>query len=909
MMTSIWRRGFWLLTVFTALAIVRPDLPAQGLPGRLMANSGSSGGGLIEFNVDGSNPFNLTSNTFDHGVAPPAGQTNQNLSAHPSVAANGTVAFHSNRDDSGFRIFTMKIDGTGQKQLTSGAGLANDTWDQYPVISPDGSRIAFISRRSGRSVTPQQNFADIFMVNVDGSGLKQVSTTQVVIGAHGPEYSDFGSVVWSPDGQSLAFRGRRRVGGEWRDVLGRMAPDGTSEAILAIVGDCAGGTALDWAPDDSRIVYTYGGSVQGCPTTVYNIYPITSGTFTTIKTVQLGEPPGIHQGNIRFSPDGTRLVYQGYDNNKTTVLMIGIDGSGRTVIPSSSAAFAPLWWLPGAAIPTPTTFRLLPNPVSVFKDGPPVRLMPALLDAQGNTIVKALTGLTQDFNFDAYSVSQTGEILAKSSDAKSNPLCASNAGFKTCTTVLTNTCSYTLSPGTKSFTPAGGSVAIGVTATGTTCAWSASTNATWLTISSGSSGAGNGTVTLQAGAHGGATNRTGTLTLGGKTVTVNQAGTSSAAPFGSLDTPTDGATGLTGSVPITGWALDDLEVAAVQILRDPVAGEPAGLKLIGNAVVVNGARPDIAAGYPAFPFNTRAGWGYLLLTNMLPNQGNGTYKLSVNAIDVEGKATLLGARTIACTNNTATLPFGAIDTPAQGETISGSTYINFGWALTPLPKAIPTDGSTLAVFIDGAFVGRPSYNNFRSDIATLFPGLNNSAGPVGFLALNTEGLTDGTHTIAWSATDNTGAVQGIGSRYFNVQNATLTASSVPTVSDLQAMRPVGVVAHVRQGFNANSRSHTVATAANGALRIVGSELGRVEIQLAGDGAPEPCARSFEGYSLVLGKPHLLPIGSALDRARGVFTWHPGVGFHGAYDLLFVATDCSGTRESIRATVILEPRSR
>ena len=35
------------------------------------------------------------------------------------------------------------------------------------------------------------------------------------------------------------------------------------------------------------------------------------------------------------------------------------------------------------------------------------------------------------------------------------------------------------------------------------------------------------------------------------------------------------------------------------------------------------------------------------------------------------------------TNSTATAPFGAIDTPGQGETISGSNYANFGWVLSP----------------------------------------------------------------------------------------------------------------------------------------------------------------------------------------------------------------------------------
>ena len=40
------------------------------------------------------------------------------------------------------------------------------------------------------------------------------------------------------------------------------------------------------------------------------------------------------------------------------------------------------------------------------------------------------------------------------------------------------------------------------------------------------------------------------------TVTLLPTGTS-AAPFGVIDTPLQNATGVTGAIPITGWALDD----------------------------------------------------------------------------------------------------------------------------------------------------------------------------------------------------------------------------------------------------------------------------------------------------------------------------------------------------------------
>lgn len=253
-------------------------------------------------------------------------------------------------------------------------------------------------------------------------------------------------------------------------------------------------------------------------------------------------------------------------------------------------------------------------------------------------------------------------------------------------------------------------------------------------------------------------------------------GGGSTPPFGVIDTPADNATGISGALSVTGWALSQAGVNSVLIEREPVAGEAgSNLILLGNAAIVPGARPDVAAAYPGYP-NNSAGYGAQILTNELPNSngtagvGNGTYRIHVVVTDNSGQTKDLGVRTVTVSNSGATTPFGTIDTPAQGATISGNNYVNFGWAVTPQPAIIPTDGSTITVFIDNIPVGHPTYNQFRSDIATLFPGLQNSNGAVGFYRIDTTKLVNGLHTIAWSVSDNLGHAAGIGSRYFNVQN-------------------------------------------------------------------------------------------------------------------------------------------
>ena len=164
-----------------------------------------------------------------------------------------------------------------------------------------------------------------------------------------------------------------------------------------------------------------------------------------------------------------------------------------------------------------------------------------------------------------------------------------------------------------------------------------------------------------------------------------------------------------------------------------------------------------------------------ILTNMLPNSngvpgtGNGTYRLHTIAEDAAGNRKVLGVWTITCTNASAAKPFGTLDTPGHGSTISGYIPI-WGWALTPQPYIIPADGSTIWVFVDGVPVGHPMYNLYRPDVATLFPGLGNTSGPVGVYYLDTTQLSNGMHSIAWSVTDSGGRIEGIGSRLFNVNN-------------------------------------------------------------------------------------------------------------------------------------------
>lgn len=86
-----------------------------------------------------------------------------------------------------------------------------------------------------------------------------------------------------------------------------------------------------------------------------------------------------------------------------------------------------------------------------------------------------------------------------------------------------STCSFTVSPTSVSAASGGSTTTVTITTADPACAWTATSNASFLTITSAASGTGNGSVTFTAAANTGGT-RTGTLTIAGQTVTVTQSG-------------------------------------------------------------------------------------------------------------------------------------------------------------------------------------------------------------------------------------------------------------------------------------------------------------------------------------------------------------------------------------------------
>ena len=110
-------------------------------------------------------------------------------------------------------------------------------------------------------------------------------------------------------------------------------------------------------------------------------------------------------------------------------------------------------------------------------------------------------------------------------------------------------CTYSITPTNASFTSAGGTGTVAVTASGG-CAWTAQSNVPWITVTAGANGVGSGTVSYSVAANTAPTARTGTINVAGNTFTVTQAAASCTYSI-SPTSASFASAGGTGSTAVT----------------------------------------------------------------------------------------------------------------------------------------------------------------------------------------------------------------------------------------------------------------------------------------------------------------------------------------------------------------------
>jgi len=236
--------------------------------------------------VGGENPRIVNLNNADN-----AGFTEFDISCESPL--QGKIYF-SGRSDSR-EIFSINPDGTNELIITK-----NSLSEFYPVVSNDGSKIAFASFDGAGD-------RQLFVMNADGTGVEQLTNSG--------GYAVPGG--WSPDDSQIVFEYYESDCTECgRSEIYTINADGSNLTRLTTsTGSSVQATAPDWSPDGERIVYANRFDAQGYDIMVMN----SDGT-----NIQRLTETSSSEFNPRWSPDGTQIAY---DSNE--IFIMNADGSNK----------------------------------------------------------------------------------------------------------------------------------------------------------------------------------------------------------------------------------------------------------------------------------------------------------------------------------------------------------------------------------------------------------------------------------------------------------------------------------------------------------------------------------------------------------------------------------------------------
>jgi Tol biopolymer transport system component len=203
-------------------------------------------------------------------------------------------------------LWAMNADGSDRRQLTT--GMHGDFW---PLVSPDGSRIAFSRGLPARAYVMDANGSSVTALNPnDLSGYSIVAWT------------------WLPDGNQIAMQGFGSGG-----QVGVVDADGTGRTTL-INGNSIRAPA--WSPDGNtiaflRYVHPVGELTCDNPTGGHEIWLMDASGANQRMVTKL-RWCGAWNAHLSWSPDGNRILFEDIDPNGGYTALWSMNADGSDIV-------------------------------------------------------------------------------------------------------------------------------------------------------------------------------------------------------------------------------------------------------------------------------------------------------------------------------------------------------------------------------------------------------------------------------------------------------------------------------------------------------------------------------------------------------------------------------------------------
>ena len=263
-------------------------LPAYGTsPGK---------NGQIAYQHTGNNLFVINADgTGDRRLTKPSGAEDGDPDWSPSGSA---IAF--DRCAQFCQVWRINADGTGLKRLGPGCPPTCDVRG-LPAWSPNGKSIV-IGRQWGPVENDQIKFSEIFVINANGGGLRQVTH----ITTSNPFSADVGGSMWSPNGKQIVFAVHNSpladpAGGR---ALFIINANGSGLHQLTPWDLDAGGLRPDWSPNGRLILFRVIVGDKQHHGDIYTIHPDGTGLQ---QLTHYGPKKAVD--NPSFSPDGKFITF------------------------------------------------------------------------------------------------------------------------------------------------------------------------------------------------------------------------------------------------------------------------------------------------------------------------------------------------------------------------------------------------------------------------------------------------------------------------------------------------------------------------------------------------------------------------------------------------------------------------